>query len=501
MSFFSKKNKQKKENIEEKNFEFEEEYKEIINQKNKKSNTKKIFFSTIAAIIIAGTGYFAYVSSFDFKEMQIKAEKAWRDIVNKNYSDVFNDIFSQENNFNKSAQQTKRIYPIPIRAEIQNNISSQKVKKPVFLHLHMNKHNIVIQKSKKNILLKNDMKKIFDSVKEQPNSKNKVNATSLQISTNLKNKLSVPDSVEVEKKHGKIKIIFNAKEQSQTESNDIKKIKSNVEKIQKQIQLLKKSFNFTNQYQKLRKDILSKVDTKILNLKKNLKNQLNKTVSPIKESVKQIGTMESQNAKTLSLLSNRIQILEKKYAEASSQISKINEQIKNFESSLKNVNKDTIKKLENLVTELNRKTQDLQTLNKQINKIKQVFQDNIRANIKLAKRFDLFKQKLLTLEYKVNEIISTKITAVKNAQNDNIANTEKLTKKDYINTFGFYYAGYSENEKNGPVGYISDSKGKIYELQIGDIINNRYKIVDIKPLYLKLKDLENGKNYIISYKE
>ena len=139
-------------------------------------------------------------------------------------------------------------------------------------------------------------------------------------------------------------------------------------------------------------------------------------------------------------------------------------------------------------------------INKEIEKIKKIFQDSIKTNIELAKEFDGLKKRIKTVEIKLNGVLSVKKDAPVLAGKNNIKRMDFLSKKDYINSFGFYYAGYSE-DGNVPTGYISDSTGKIYEVKIGDVINDRYKVSEIKPLYLKLKDIINRKKYIVSYKQ
>ena len=184
----------------------------------------------------------------------------------------------------------------------------------------------------------------------------------------------------------------------------------------------------------------------------------------------------------------------------SKKISQLTSDIASLQESLKNVNGQTIKRLESLVAELKEKTKDMQKTNAEIEKIKKIFQDSIKTNIELAKEFDGLKKRIKTVEIKLNGVLSVKKDAPVLAGKNNIKRMDFLSKKDYINSFGFYYAGYSE-DGNVPTGYISDSTGKIYEVKIGDVINDRYKVSEIKPLYLKLKDVVNGKEYIISYKQ
>jgi len=448
---------------------------ESSQKKSKKRNFGKLLISVSAVSVIAGAGYFAYVSNFNQDEMQARIEKAIQDSQNGNYGLIVPDLFERSSTFSDSSPNLKNVKTEPAVKEKTHHATTNK-------NLTAKQHKTASSHTKKEDDI-NDMKKIFSSVKED-SSKSHVK----QITINPQ-KLAVPEKAEVKKDGDKVKIVFETKEQK-----DIKKLK-------REIDLIKKSLKTISRHKEIKKEILSEVDTKLMILKGTIRNSVLKEIAEIKDFVKNLRETESKNQKEIAALSLRLSKLESESKKTAQQIASINLQIKKLNDSLKNVNKDTIKRLESLVAELNKKTQDLQKLNQQITKIKQVFQDNIKANIKLAREFDSFKQKLALLENKVNGVINTKNTAIKNAQNGNIAETQNLTKNDYINTFGFYYAGYSESDGKSPTGYISDSSGKIYEVQIGDVINNRYKTVDIKPLYIKLKDLENGKFYVISYKQ
>ena len=297
-----------------------------------------------------------------------------------------------------------------------------------------------------------------------------------------KTKLNIPDKVKVQKSDKELKIVFKTEE-----PKEVKELKQQIKALIQEVNTLKNSSK-------------KGFDKYISSLQKELLNKINSIKDEFKTAISSLNNKIEKNSERASLNEKKISELQREYNESLQQIEALASDIKTLKSSLKNVDKDTIERLKSLVEEINKKTQDFQKLNIQMSKIKKIFQDNIKANIELAKKIESFQKQLNLLQERVNRITKTKVTAIKNAQNNNTANTKELSKKDYINAFGFYYAGYSESEGKA-IGYISDASGKIYEIRLGDIINDKYKVIEIKPLYIKLKDLENNKNYIISYKQ
>lgn len=439
-------------------------------QKEKKKHKTGLVLSLITVtLLIAPVGYVAYISSFNPDIITKRISLSINDFSDGNYINGLYDLFSENTAY-------LNIRKEQIRTGNDNgNIDITITDKTINNTLSLAR-----------VPVKNEVKKI----KHNNNKKEQQNSSLTEMKIYDKIKKTKTEISEKEIKPLKNIIIAHQLFENKKTSN------KEIEQIKKEISLLEKEIKSIKQNQKQNIQNKDNFEEKLM----NKINSQNAEIAKIKEEILILTENENNNTKNIKKEMQDLAVLQKETALLNGNMKNMKTNFQHFKNVLKGIDNTTIAQLKELVKSVEEKTEKLQKLNSRVQKIKKVFQNEIELSIKLASEVKGLEKKYDILQSKIRRIAGIRAIAHKNAQNGNLAGTETVSKRDYINAFGFYYAGYSEND-SGAIGYIAGPRGKIYEVRKGDVINGKYQVIKINPLYLKLKNLNTGRVYTISYKE
>ena len=276
--------------------------------------------------------------------------------------------------------------------------------------------------------------------------------------SSLNNNRKIKQYSQIENKN-QSKILIKKIEDKQTkkkiESNSqlIKKLEAENEKLKKELNILENEVNknkkkLESEKIKSSKKSSDKNEKELTVIEKKI-HILNKDISDIKNNLKSLNNKETSNEKAINEL----------YSNILNNLSKI---VKN-QSNLSMKNQTEIKKLKVLYTNL------LQT-NKKL----------IEANIEQMKKIKKLLKKIETIN---NEKIRE--------QEKTVLNTYKIP---------FYFIGTTT--ENGQIyAYISSLTNQIYKVAKGDVINNKYKVIDINKQRMILENIINNKLILLKLKQ
>lgn len=221
------------------------------------------------------------------------------------------------------------------------------------------------------------------------------------------------------------------------------------------------------------------------NIEKVVDSILKKRVDNFKNSILKEIKPDNSIVKEIERKFNR------KLTEINKRVDSINTKINRYDKIIKNLNKKVI----SLDKRLNNIERDLQQYSSKIDRVFELLKKNSNQEIysEISKLKEMYKSLLNTNRTMLDDIKD---------YIDKRAIKEKVPKKEVRSNIEepFYYIGMKKDSRGNSIAYITINNEDVYEVKQNDVVNDRWKILEILPQKLIVKDIVNGNSIVIKLK-